>query len=182
MTNFRFSPVFSVWPAIACVLVGTSMLSAAEKRPQALSVRAENCRITPISGHYTKIDSSKGKLVQLACDSHGNPSHAMGDFRVHFPQPIPDGSYRLTICWRTSHMNGTPWAFLLSADGGSVVENDIEQGGWHYFYPGLAGVDNDRWFTHDLAGPRPIDFSMFPNTPVAGSITVSGVGLSLIHI
>ena len=176
MTNFRFPRVFSGWLAIACVLVGTSMLSAAEKRPQALSVRAENCRITPVFGHYRKVESSKGKLIQLASDSHGNPAHAMGDFQIHFPQPIPDGTYRLTICWRTGRMNGTPWAFVLGADGGNVVENGIEQSGWHYFYPGLATADNDRWFTHDLAGPQPIGFSMFPNTPVAGSITVSGVG------
>ena len=86
MTNFRFARVFSGWPAIACVLVVTSMLSAAEKRPQALSVRAENCRITPIVGHYRKVDSSKGKLIQLASDSHGNPAHAMGDFQIHVPQ------------------------------------------------------------------------------------------------
>ena len=73
-------------------------------------------------------------------------------------------------------MNGTPWAFLLGAGVGSVVENDVETGGWHYFYPGLTAADNDRWFAHDLAGPSPVGFSMFPNTPVAGSITVSGVG------
>ena len=61
-------------------------------------------------------------------------------------------------------------------DTGSVTENGVTSGVWHYFYPGQSGGHSDQWFTHDLAGPDPVDFSMWVNSPVAASITVNGVG------
>jgi hypothetical protein len=157
---------------------GTSaqQVTLPEEREESLTLRAEDWLISAIDGHYTKIDSAKGTLVQLATDAAGNPAHAVGEFKLRFPSAIPDGTYQLTIRWRTGTMGGTPWAFLLGTEAGRVTETGILSGRWHYFYPGHSGAHSDHWFTHDLAGPNPIDFAMWPNSPVSTSISISGVG------
>jgi len=80
--------------------------------PWTPTVRAEDWLITALDGHYAKVESSRGTLVQTATDDAGNPTHAVGDLMFRFPGAIPDGVYRLTVRWRTGAMGGTPWAFL----------------------------------------------------------------------
>ena len=139
-------------------------------------IRAEDWLIAALDGHYAKVDSAAGTLIQLATDAAGNPAHAVGDFKFRFPGAIPDGKYRLTVRWRTGTMGGTPWAYLLGTEAGRVTEHGIPSGRWHYFYPGHSGSDSDRWFAHDLAGSNPVDFSMWPNSPVSTEITISSIG------
>ena len=152
----------------AVLLFSDVVLFAQDVQP---ATRIKDWLITSIDGHYAEIDSEKGTKIQLATDQAGNPAHAVGDFKFRFPNAIADGTYRVTIRWRTGTMGGTPWAFLLGSDAGTVTENGIESGRWHFFYPGHSGPHSNQWFTHDLAGPSPIDFSMWPNSPVARSIT-----------
>jgi len=168
------SPLICIMLSLGAVLPFSDVVLLDEDvRP---ATRIEDWQITAIDGHYAKIDSEQGTQIQLATDQAGNPAHAVGDFKFWFQNAIEDGTYRVTIRWRTGTMGGTPWAFLLGCDAGIVTEDGIESGRWHYFYPGHSGPHSNQWFTHDLAGPDPIDFSMWPNGPVARSITVSGVG------
>jgi hypothetical protein len=141
--------------------------------PWTPKVGAEDWLLTALDGHYAKVHSAEGTLIQLATDAAGNPAHAVGDFKFSFPGAIPDGKYRLTVHWRTGTMGGTPWAFRLGAEAGRVTENGISNGQWHYFYPGHSGSHSDQWFAHDMAGSDPIDFAMWPNSPVSTDITIA---------
>jgi len=158
-------------------------------------VQAEDWIISSENGHYAEGNAppewaATGQVVWVGTDSAGNPEHAAGriivalppepnlsgDVKFTFPGAIPGGDYRLTIKWHSGTMNGTPWAFKLGADGGSVTEHGVSTSGkWHYFYPGHQGSHSDQWFTHDLAGPNPVQFSMWPNSPVGDYVTFSGI-------
>ncbi len=151
-------------------------------------VRAEHWQITGFNTDYALVDSHTGRDVVVTTDAAGNPAHAMGEVEFRFPGPIPDGTYTLAVRWMTGTMTGTPWAYRLGADAGTVVENGITSGRWHYFYPGHTtdnGQGNDaghtgehdgQWFTHDLAGPNPVGLNVYPDTPVRTSISLKGVG------
>jgi hypothetical protein len=143
------------------------------------TISASTCRITALDGHY-KVAGSK---VLVSTDAKGNPIHAMGEVKISFPDSIPDGTYFLTVNWQTGTMKGTPWAYRLGSDAGTVTENGempngekIVSGEWHYFYPGHAGDESNQSYSHDLAGPNPVEFSMWPNSPVAAGLTVAGIG------
>ena len=172
---------FSVLCTLTVIAVGCSVCGfahvarAADDRNPSLDVRAEHCRIKALVGRYNKIESARGSLIQLATDARGNPAHAVGDFKLHLPIAIPDGTYRVSIRWRSGTMGGTPWAYLLGTESGQVIEHGVSSGRWHYFYPGHSESHNDRWFTQDLAGPNPLKFSMWPNSLAASAISVSGV-------
>ncbi len=142
-----------------------------------LHVRAKDWLIEPVVGHYTRVGSERGTLIQVAADNAGNPAHVLGDFRFRFPSSIPDGKYRLTIHWQTGRMNGTPWAFLLGTEAGSVREHQIPLAdGGTISIRAIPDHHSDQWCTNDLAGPDPIDFSRWPNSPVAAFITISDAG------
>ena len=164
--------VFRHW-ASTCWGQTVSTVAGPSVQRDAMPVRAEDWLITALDGEYSLIDSSRGRLVQLATAVGGESNHAVGDFVFRFPGAVPNGKYRVTVRWRTGVMGGTPWAFLLGSDAGQVREDGISSGKWHYFYPGHNAAHSNQWFTHDLAGPNPVGFSMWPNSPVAPSITVS---------
>jgi hypothetical protein len=144
--------------------------------PSGPVVRAEDCQISALDGHFAYVDTFLGRDVLVSTDPAGNPAYAVGDIKFNFPGVVSNGTYRLTVRWRTGTVAGTPWAYKLGSDSGSVTENGVPTSGkWHYFYPGQSGPHGDQWHAHDLAGPEPVDFSMFPNTAVGSSVTVSGV-------
>ncbi|MFH1614771.1 MAG: Ig-like domain-containing protein [Planctomycetota bacterium] len=145
-------------------------------------VRAEDWLIDTSDGYYDIVDSPLGLLVIVSTDSAGNSEYSVGDLKFNFPGTIPNGNYRLTIHWRSATVNGTPWAFKLGSDSGTLTEYGVTTGKWHYFYPGHSGPQSNQWFTHDLAGSNPINFSMWPNSPVAAYITVSGISQGDLYI
>ncbi len=153
----------------------------AKNTERSLTVRATQCHIKARYGSYRKVESVRGTLIQLATTPAGNTAHAVGDVELRLPHAIADGTYRVTVRWRTGTMCGTPWAFLLGSDGGTVTEHSTA-GRWHYFYPGLSGKHSDQWFEHDLAGPNPVDFAVWPNTPIAPSVTIRGAGKGEFYI
>ena len=117
-----------------------------------LHVRAKDWLIEPVVGHYTRVGSERGTLIQVAADNAGNPAHVLGDFRFRFPSSIPDGKYRLTIHWQTGRMNGTPWAFLLGTEAGSVREHQIPLAdGGTISIRAIPDHHSDQWCTNDLA-------------------------------
>ena len=147
--------------------------------PWTPAVRAEDWIITAVDGDYAKVDGAGGKVVLVCTDGAGNPTHAMGDAKFSFSGAIPDGNYELTVHWYSGTMGATPWAYRLGTDAGSLTENGVTIStvdNWHYFYPGHSGSHSDQWFTHDYSGANPIDFAMWPNSPVSTSITASGIG------
>ncbi|MAR13277.1 MAG: hypothetical protein CL681_25325 [Blastopirellula sp.] len=147
----------------------------AKSTERALTFRATQCQLKARFGNYRKVESARGELIQLATDPSGNAAYAVGDVEFRLPHPIADGAYHVTVRWRTGTMSGTPWAFLLGCDGGAVIAHSTASR-WHYFYPGLSGKHSDQWFEHDLAGPNPVDFAVWPNTPIAPSVTIRGAG------
>jgi len=148
---------------------------AADSPPAGKIIRAETCRITALYGHFAHADAEDGREILLSTDAAGNPMHAIGIIQFNLPGTVSNGAYRLSMRWRTGTMAGTPWAFHLGGDSGSVTENGIPGGRWHIFFPGQAGSHSEQSFTHDLAGPDPIEFSMWVNSPLAASITVKNV-------
>jgi len=144
--------------------------------PSGPVVRAENCLITALDGNFDYLDTAQGRDVLVSTDAAGDPTYAVGDIKFNFPGVVSNGTYELSMRWTTGTMGGTPWAFQVGSDSGTVTENGATSGAWHYFYPGQATADNDQVFTKDLAGLDPVDFSLWVNSPVTGSITVSGVG------
>ena len=139
-------------------------------------VRAEDCRITALHGSFAHLDSADGREVLLSTDAVGNPLYAIGDIQFNLPGVVADGTYRLTVHWRSGTVAGAPWAFRLGSDSGRVTEHGTAGGQWHTFFPGQSGPHSDQSFAHDLAGPDPVDFFLWVNRPVASSITVEGVG------
>jgi hypothetical protein len=144
--------------------------------PDGPVVRAENCIIMALDGNFGYLDTAHGRDVLVSTDPSGNPAFAVGDIKFNFPGVVSNGTYRLSMRWTTGTMGGTPWAFQVGSDSGTVTEGGAPSGSWHYFFPGQNVPDSDEVFTRDLAGTNPIDFSLWVNSPVAGSITVSGVG------
>jgi hypothetical protein len=139
-------------------------------------VQAEHCAITALDGHFACVPGNGSQEVLVSTDSAEDPTYAMGEIKFNFPGVVANGTYRLTVYWRTGTVAGTPWGFMLGSDTGSVTENGTASGNWHYFYPGQSGPHSDQWFTKDLAGSNPVSFSMWVNSPVASSITVTSVG------
>lgn len=145
-------------------------------------VRAEDCQVTAFSGQVAYVGDPGDREVLVSTDEAGDPTYAVGDIQFNFPGTVSNGTYRLTVHWRSGTVAGTPWAFMLGSDSGSVTENGGAGGAWHYFFPGQSGSESDQWFTHDLAGPSPVDFAMWVNSPVAASITVNGVGANDFYV
>ena len=153
------------------------VLGEAPPGPGGPVLRAEDCRISALEGNFAYVDAPGGREVLVSTDPAGDPTYAVGETQFYFPGAVSNGTYTLSVHWRSGTVAGTPWAFMLGSDSGSVIEDGVSvSGGWHYFYPGQSGSHSDQVFTHDLAGPDPVDFSMWVNSPVAASITVSGVG------
>jgi len=144
--------------------------------PWSPTVRAEYWVTTAMDGNYAKINAPSGQVVLVCTDNVGNPAHAVGDIKFNFPGSIPDGDYEFTVRWKSGTMGGTAWSYLLGSNAGSVTEVGVTSGMVHYFYPGHSGLQSAQWFLHDYAGSNPIDFSMWPNSPVATHITTLGIG------
>jgi hypothetical protein len=155
-------------------------------------VRAEDWLIASVHGNYSKVAAPGGQVVRVCTDDSGNPTHALGELKFSFPGAMADGNYKLTVHWFSGTMGnysafanayvGTPWAYLLGDEASTLTENGAvitTEGNWHYFYPGhdvAVGAHSNQWFTHDFSGPAPVDFSMWPNSPVSTSFTVSAIG------
>jgi len=56
------SPLQIRWLAIAFLIVCSGLSQAEEHRKPSLQVRAEDCLITALDGHYAKIKSASGTL------------------------------------------------------------------------------------------------------------------------
>jgi hypothetical protein len=143
---------------------------------QEILVRATDCHIEAKHGNFAYVDREGDREVLVSTDAAGNPLHAVGDIQFSFPGMVSNGTYRLTVRWRTGGVEGTPWAYRLGSRSGRVVENGTVSGAWHDFYPGQAGRHGGQAFVEDLAGPEPIGSARYVNRAAGSSLTVDGVG------
>lgn len=139
-------------------------------------IQAENCTIVPVSGNYSTGTIDGNNVVYVATDASGDKTRSYGDIKFKFPSAIPDGEYTLRVRWKSGTMNSSAWAFMLGSEHGDVTEGGYFKNQWHYFYPGHLLLEDNGWFTDDLAGPNGLRFKTWPNSKVLNYITVSGVG------
>jgi hypothetical protein len=160
--------------------------------PWTPQVRAEDWLVEPVFGNYARIGTPGSGIIRMCTDAAGNAAHALGEMTFRFPGTVPEGDYALTVHWMSGSMGifsafanqwvGTPWAWQLGADSVAVSENGATittEDKWHYFYPGhnvAAAAHSNQWYTHDMSGPLPVDFSMWPNSSVSTSFAVTSAG------
>jgi hypothetical protein len=148
-----------------------------------IHIDAENCTL---SGDYCPLNITNDGWVYFASTQDGSDGwfqSYQGTAYFTLPQAIPDGTYTLSVKWKTGNVfSGNTYAYLISgANGASVTENGItNQGAWHTFYPTLQATTAVDY----LAGPG-TDFAlatMWPGSPKANSITISGAAANTITI
>jgi len=142
---------------------------------KSIHVEAEDCIITAgASGSYWSVSE---QWVYMATDASGNPIYGTGIIIFSLPPGVPDDEYVLKMGYTIGSWAGASSAFKIapaSGSGGTIQENGIAtQNGWHYFY--LGGSSGD-YYIDDLAGPDGLSCSVNPSTPIATSVTVSGIG------
>jgi len=150
-----------------------------------IHVEAEDCNIADSDGSDpNSYWLASDPWVYMATDANGNVIYGQDEITFYLPDAIPDGNYLLEMGYAIGAWAGVSSSFKIapsSGSSGTIAENGIAtQNGWHNFDPNGSNL----YQIDELAGPNGLSFPVDPCTPIATSLTVSGIGAKefAIHI